>query len=131
MNKKQVNEWIPSAKTAVEEFGIAKSGKVDNRFRGYISSFGAAVVLGSLKSAAAFLADDGGSEIKRSLLICAMYKIIKGETAESAKVFDYICNHDNRQTKEDFINASIALKLSLNYFELVKNKKDTGKKGEA
>ena len=48
MNKKQVNEWIPSAKKAVEEYGIAKNGMVDNKFRGYISSFGAAVILGSL-----------------------------------------------------------------------------------
>ena len=119
MNKKQVNEWIPSAKKAVEEYGIAKNGEVDNKFRGYISSFGAAVILGSFKSAAAFMANKGESNVERNLLIRAMYKIINGEDISSEEVFRYICKNNNRKTKEDFINASSALKLSLNFFEIV------------
>ena len=131
MNKKQVNEWIPSAKKAVEEYGIAKNGKVDNKFRGYISSFGAAVILGSFKSAAAFMAHKGESNVERNLLIRAMYKIINGEDISSEDVFRYICKNNNRRTKEDFINASIALKLSLNYFEIAKNNNAAGTEGEA
>lgn len=131
MNKKQVNEWIPSAKKAVEEYGIAQNGKVDNKFRGYISSFGAAVILGSFKSAAAFMAHKGESNVERNLLICAMYKIINGEDISSEDVFRYICKNNNRRTKEDFINASIALKLSLNYFEIAKNNNAAGTEGEA
>lgn len=131
MNKKQVNEWIPSAKKAVEEYGIAENGKVDNKFRGYISSFGAAVILGSFKSAAAFMAHKGESNVERNLLICAMYKIINGEDISSEEVFRYICKNNNRRTKEDFINASIALKLSLNYFEIAKNNNAAGTEGEA
>lgn len=131
MNKKQVNEWIPSAKKAVEEYGIAQNGKVDNKFRGYISSFGAAVILGSFKSAAAFMAHKGESNVERNLLIRAMYKIINGEDISSEEVFRYICKNNNRRTKEDFINASIALKLSLNYFEIAKNNNAAGTEGEA
>ena len=59
MNKKQVNDWILPAQKAIIECGIAENGKVDSAFRGQISSFGAAVVMGSLKSAVAFFADDG------------------------------------------------------------------------
>ena len=55
MNKKQVNDWILPAQKAIIECGIAENGKVDSAFRGQISSFGAAVVMGSLKSAVAFL----------------------------------------------------------------------------
>ena len=84
-------------------------------------SFGAAVVMGSLKSAVAFFADDGSANVKRSKLISAIYYIIsQGKIAEPKIVFDYICQHDNRQTKDQFINASIAIKLAMNFFDIGK-----------
>ena len=78
MNKKQVNDWILPAQKAIVECGIAKNGKIDSAFRGQISSFGAAVVMGSLKSSVAFFADDGSAQVKRSKLITAMYFVISG-----------------------------------------------------
>lgn len=128
MNKKKVNDWILPAKRVIEECGIAQNGKVDNTYRGYISSFGAAVVMGSLKSAVAFFADDGNAKEKRSQLLIAMYSVIKNKTPVSSvkpfQVFEYVCKNDNRHTKEDFINASIAIKLALNFFERVNDEKD-------
>lgn len=123
MNKKQVNDWILPAQKAIVDCGIAVNGKVDSSFRGQISSFGAAVVMGSLKSAVAFFADDGSAQVKRSKLIKAIYYIVKGENVKPKEVFYYICDHDNRQTKEQFINASIALKLALNFFDMGKGEK--------
>lgn len=125
MNKKQVNDWILPAKQAIIDCGIAENGKVNSAFRGQISSFGAAVVMGSLKSAVAFFADDGKAKVPRSKLILAIYQVIKKETIKEPEVvFQYICDHDDRQTKEKFINASIAIKLALNFFELVTDKAD-------
>ena len=125
MNKKQVNDWILPAKQAIIDCGIAENGKVNSAFRGQISSFGAAVVMGSLKSAVAFFADDGKAKVPRSKLILAIYQVITNKTIEDPEVvFQYICKNDNRQTKEKFINASIAIKLALNFFELVTDKAD-------
>ena len=132
MNKKQVNDWIYPAQKAIIECGIAENGKVDSAFRGQISSFGAAVVMGSLKSTVAFFADDGDAKVSRSKLIIAIYYIITGKRAKKPKdVFEYICENDNRQTKEQFINASIAVKLALNFFDMGKgDSKEKGRNGE-
>lgn len=128
MNKKQVNNWILPARKAIVECGISENGKVDSSFRGQISSFGAAVVMGSLKSAVAFFAKDGEAKVLRSRLITAIYYVITGIKAEPNEVFDYVCDNDDRQTKEQFINASIAIKLALNFFDLGKSEKDADKK---
>ena len=87
--------------------------------------------MGSLKSAVAFFADDGDAKVPRSKLIIAIYYVITGKITEKPKaVFDYICKNDNRQTKEQFINASIAIKLALNFFDMGKGEKTDKKNGE-
>lgn len=128
MNKKRVNDWIVTAKDAIDKCGISESGKVKKGFRSQIASFGAAVVMGSLKAAVAFFVEQGQAEVDRSKLIVAMYYIISnGETLSPVQIFEYICaQNDDAKTKEEFIDASIALKLALNLFELVDDKKDSG-----
>lgn len=120
MNKKRVNDWILLAKEAIVKFGISNErGQVVKTFRGQISSFGAAVVMGSLKSAVAFFSSDGESSVERTNLVKAMYYVIEKKEAEPNDVFEYICKQDTDQTKEKFIDASLAVKLALNFFELV------------
>lgn len=120
MNKKRVNDWILPAKKAIEMFGISNDkGQVVKTFRGQISSFGAAVVMGSLKSAVAFFADKGEATVDRTQLVRAMYYIVEKKEAKPEEVFEYICKNDDIQTKEKFIDASLAIKLALNFFELV------------
>ena len=128
MNKKRVNDWIVPAKTAIEKFGISKDGKVEKSFRGQISSFGAAVTMGSLRAAVAFFSEQGQAEVDRSKLIVAIYYIISnGKTLSPIQIFEYICaQNDDAKTKEEFIDASIALKLAMNLFELVTTKKGSG-----
>jgi len=83
MNKKRIDNWILIAKEALNEIGIAQDGTINKNFRGQISSFGAAVVMGSLKSAVAFFVEQGQAEVDRSKLIQAMYYcILKGENPE-------------------------------------------------
>ena len=126
MNKQRVNDWIPSAAEALEVAGIAQNGKVDSKFRGQISSFGAAVTMGSLKSAAAFFAKQGGAAVPRERLLTAMYYVITGEEKKPNEVFLKICNHDDHYMREQFVDAAIALKLAMNLYELV----EEGKKNE-
>lgn len=123
MNTKRVNEWILPAKNALETLGIAKDGKVDKTFRGQISSFGAAVVMGSFRSAVAFFAEQGGASVARENLIKAMYLVITGEEKEPKDILRVVCEtkeNELKELKEKFIDASVALKLAMNFFELIK-----------
>ena len=133
MNKRRIDRWIPYAKEAIEVTGIAKGTVVDKTFRAQISSFGAAVVMGSLKASVAFFTDDGGASVERSKLLGAMdYVIRKGEGEEKpalkkpGQVLEDVCRDDSAQKKEQFIDAAIAIKLALNFFELTENKAKDG-----
>ena len=120
MNKKRVNEWILPARQAIIANGIPENGVIDKTFRGQIATFGAAVVMGSLKSAIAFFAEQNKSSVDRPKLIKAMYPIITDEEAETTQeVFRYVCDNYSYELVEKFTDASIALKLAFNFFELV------------
>ena len=124
MNKQRVNDWIAPAAEALEKSGIAENGKVDPKFRGQISTFGAAVTMGSLKAAPAFFSKQGSAAVPRELLLKAMFYVISGETAEPNKVFAYICDHDDVHTRDQFVDAAIALKLAMNLYDMGKEEKD-------
>lgn len=140
MNKNMVNNWIAPAVKALKYTGIANDkDEIVKTFRGQISTFGTAVVMGSLKSAVAFFSGDSKSDVTRENLLRAMYYIIQGfESEDQIKdikgydVFKYVCDNDTAQTKELFINASIALKLAMNFYTLVptKEKNKRGENGE-
>ncbi len=126
MNKNRVNNWLLPAREAIVKCGISKDGKAVNKtFRGQISSFGAAVVMGSLQSAVAFFADKGGASVQRDKLIEALYFIINdGEKKSAVEVFSWL-SESKEDLKDQFEDASIALKLALNFFELTEEKEKT------
>ena len=126
MNKNRVNNWLLLAREAIVECGISEDEKTVNKtFRGQISSFGAAVVMGSLKSAVAFFADKGGASVQRDKLIEALYFIINnGDKKSAVEVFSWVCE-SKVNLKEQFEDASIALKLALNFFDLTEEKEKT------
>ena len=119
MNKKRVDGWILKAKDAIEKSGISENGKVEKGFRGKISSFGAAMVTGSFKSAVAFFVDKGDSGVNRQLLLVAIYYVIHEQIVTPQKVLEYVCANDNKEVREQFLDAAIAIKLALNFYELV------------
>jgi len=124
MNKKRVNEWILPARQAIIDNGIPENGVIDKTFRGQIATFGAAVVMGSLKSAIAFFAEQNKSSVDRPKLIKAMYQIITDEEAETTQeIFQYVCDNYSYELIEKFTDASIALKLAFNFFLLVDDPK--------
>lgn len=122
MNKKRVNQWINNAKEALIDLEIASSdGKIEKTFRGQISSFGAAVVMGSFKSAVAFFSEQGGASVEREKLVQAMYLVITGERKKTKEILEIVCAKNDSELKElqeQFIDASIALKLAMNFFHL-------------
>ena len=129
MNKKSINDNIGIAYDALRECKIAEGNKINKTFRGQISTFGAAVTMGSLLPAIAFFSDDGGSSVKRTKLLNAIYYVIKKSKNENVSannlnvtdLFKYVrsCKENEDQCKEDVLNAAIALKLAMNMYELI------------
>ena len=123
MNKKRVDEWLLRAKEAIVNVGIPKeNGKVDKNYRGQIASFGASVVMGSFKSAVAFFSSKGECKVDRPKLIQAAYYVITdGVVKDPKEIFEEICRLNGaelKKMKDDFIDASVAVKLALNFFDL-------------
>ena len=138
MNKKQVEIYLPLAikaltdesrgaceiRTKVKEKDSGEekwTNQIQKTYRGQISAFGAAIVMGSFKSAVAFFSEDGGGKVKRSELLRAMYWIVHQEWKKVDLIFREIAalaEPKLSQEKDAFINASLALKLAMNAFEL-------------
>ena len=77
MSMQRINSWIAYGKEALHEIGIAEDGKIVKTFRGQISSFGAAVSMGNLKSAVAFFSEQAGASVPRENLLCAIWFVLK------------------------------------------------------
>ena len=111
MNRNKIDKMIPSAYIALEKAGIAKNGKIDNGFRGQISSFGAAATMGSIESAVCFFSKQGNAELPREKLLSAIQMLLEDNLLE------YI--QKNRGTaKERILEAAVALKLAMNLYEI-------------
>ena len=130
MSIQRVNEWIIYGKEALSVLEIAKNGEIEKTFRGQISSFGAAVSMGNLKSAVAFFSQQANSAVARDQLLRAIcYVLQRAEGKErndihtneikTDKIFDYVCEHDCVMLKNKFLDASVAIKLAMNLFKLV------------
>lgn len=122
MNKNTVNQEIHIAYETLEEVGIASNGKINKTYRGQISSFGAAVTMGSLLSAITFFSQDGKSEVSRSKLMEAILIVLRkrGIADESdKKLFEFVEKIEEEEIKEEILNIAIALKLAMNLYELV------------
>lgn len=141
MNKKAVEKYLPLAIEALNDpqckiqdknSDESFSGKISKTYRGQISSFGAAVTMGSFKAAVAFFSNKAGSSVEREQLVRAMYYIVKtfeneNKKAEhwkdAPKIAEEIIKTPQENIpalKEKFINASLALKLAMNAFDLYK-----------
>ena len=126
MNKRKVEALLPQALAALNDTHcrIVENNKISKTYRGQISSFGAAITMGSFKAAVAFFSvkADNGTGVDRSRLIAAMNFIVHGQWKDPSDILKNILNLSGNQLNEEreaFINAALALKLAMNAFELV------------
>ena len=151
MNKKKIEKMLPVALKVLQEdkCGIKdeKTGKINKSYRSAISSFGAAVTMGSFRAAVSFFSADaekGDSGISRSLLLRAMDHVVNpkkvwSEKSKAKEEVQAIVIHtldtrtDIRKMQDDYLHAAVALKLAMNAFDMSENqdnKKDkTGSGG--
>lgn len=140
MNRK-IDKLIPDAIAALKDTNncrISEDGAtIKSAYRAAISSFGAAITLGSLKAAVAVFtkdADGGDAGIKRSELLRAIHFLVSGEWISAEEVFKAVIDESNtsaneRSLRHRFINAAVALKLAMNAFELTKKENTGGGEG--
>lgn len=135
MNKNIIDESIPYAYEALKN-RIAKNNQICKTYRGYISSFGAAITMGSLLSAVAFFSteksekENNKSSVSRKKVIEVVLDVLKKRNSniKENRLYDYVINaKDEMIVKEEIINAAIAVKLAMNLFELVKEEGSNGK----
>lgn len=128
MNKSEINRLLPDAYDVLKQTGIAnEKNQIEKTYRGYISTFGAAVYGGSLLAAIAFFTDQGDADCDRTKLMQALHLLVvpKGENGTGQDFFTFIRKqiqqNGEAQWKERVINAAIALKLAMNLYKLVKD----------
>ena len=136
MNKRVVDSWLNIAYNAIEKCGISemKDGVkcIQRTYRSQISNFGVAVTMGSIKSAVAFFSQQGKAVADRPKLLQAMCFIISnGDILTPDEIFKWLCSQDQSEVREKFINASVALKLAMNFYKLLPEKNsDNAQKGD-
>lgn len=122
MNKKIINDEIAIAYEAIIENKIVDGqGQVQKTFRGQITSFGASIIMGSLLPAIAFFYDSEKSTVDRKKVLDAVYYILQARQKigqDEKNLFEYAKKHQE-ESKEEILNASIALKLAINLFKLI------------
>lgn len=136
-NKIRTDSYIPEAIKALEACDIAKDGKIDSSYRGQISSFGAAVTIGSFKQAVAFFAQDaksGDSKINRSDLILAIDYVINPGKYTEEKITNKkdkinVIKEDILKMKDPaelkalenrYLDAAVALKVAMGVYDMGK-----------
>lgn len=120
------DEMIIKAIGILNKVGIVKTDEKNNNqeyieksFRSQISSFGAAVEMGSLLSAVAFFSNKGGSDTDRPKLMQAIYMLItNNEESNEKSLLMHVKDNNTAETKRDVIDAAVALKLAMNAYEL-------------
>ncbi len=133
MNKNEINRLLPVAYDVLKQTEIAnEENQIKKTYRGYISTFGAAVSGGSLLAAIAFYSDRGDAGEDRTKLMKALYHLVepKEQARKQQDFFTFIKGkilQDGRIDvqkeavwKENTINAAIALKLAMNLYTLDK-----------
>lgn len=136
MNKRKVEALLSIALDVLDKCGIKnEDGSISKVYRGYISTFCASITMGNLKMAVAFLsADTDSTKGERDKLLCAVHYILNKEDFDNnirptAKhITNTILKITDKETlyrlKEDYINASLAIKSVLAAFDLNKDKEE-------
>lgn len=125
MNKATINRELPFAYDAISECGISEDNKtVQKTYRGLVSSFGAAVTMGSLEAAVCYFSDNGNSDVNRSALTDAILKILKkdGKVKQTCETLYEYASSKASDREENIVNAAIALKFAMNLYTLTKGK---------
>jgi CRISPR-associated protein Cmr5 len=125
---KNIEKILPSAIKAVEDKVISKN-EVPKEFNGYISSFGASVIMSGLLPTLVFFSQEGKSKGNRKSVIEAIEQILNAEysglLSSNRKLLNTVKDNLSNRAKierlqEKILEAGIALKLAIRIFPKAK-----------
>lgn len=117
--KKRLENYIEAAILLLPESGIVKNNIIENKYSGYISSFGAAVINNGFVPAYMFYNKDSD----HNKLLTSILSIIKStEESSSSNLLGYY----NEKQKSEYalqkiMDAATALKLTIRTYKLEKS----------
>ncbi len=137
---KRIDELIPKAIEAINRNKIPGANNiVPNEYKGYIDTFGASIVQNGLEPAIIFFETAGGKEddsitsdrekqgiyANRNKLMKAILDVIQGiEKGKPSTLFEYVTlqkkRMDEKQIRQQVVDAAIAVKLALRTFAIQK-----------
>ena len=127
---RNIEKLIPAAINAVNT-KMAKDGKVNSAYKGYISSLGAGIIQSVLLPTLAMYKGNEDSDKKKAntgCLLDAIFEVIKTTpstiTNDEDDLFSYALRASQQQNNcqvviDKVLNASIAIKLAIRTFKLV------------
>jgi len=121
MNKR-IDSLIPKAIEAVKNIQDEMKGKkLPSEYKGYVSSFGAAVLQSGLKAAIAFYESKSSSSVQnKKPLMLAILELVtdKKPDKNNDSLLEYVIKNDSLELKDEILDAAAALKLAINTFEM-------------
>lgn len=131
MQNNRIEKLLPVAYDALKNNGtIVKGNEIEKALRGQISSFGAAILTGSLASAVAFYSNQGHAKTPRQALLDVIFQILKEgkllhvkdqdaiKSGDVQDLKDLVLASEDPELQEKITDASIAIKLAMNFFTL-------------
>jgi CRISPR-associated protein Cmr5 len=123
MSKKRIEKLIPEVmKVLHQEF---PEGVIPSAYNGYISSFGASIMQsGLLPTLALFEKKDAPTKEDKSKLTSIIAKVL--DVKGNITLLEWVLNskEDQKYLKEQILDISVAIKLSIRTFKLDKGNKD-------
>jgi CRISPR-associated protein Cmr5 len=126
MNK-NISKYIETA-MAVLNTEVSSNGKLKKEYKGYISSLGASMIMSGLVPTLAFYASkENSAKAQRWKVLDWIFNVLRSSDRYSnvnatISLFQYSLqeNADVKTLEKDIQDVSIALKLCIRTFELVK-----------
>lgn len=122
--KKQVEKYLPAAIDIIVEVEIANEKlEVENKFNGYFSSLGAAIVQSGLIPALAFFSNENSEASReRAKILKAIYKLVVVDEGQipARALLDYAIKSNDIKLTSKIIDATVALKLATRTYNLKK-----------
>ena len=123
MSKKSIEKQIPKAMKVLNK--VFTNGVVPSSYNGYISSFGASVIQsGLLATIALFENQNAKTQEKKELLTNLILQVLDDTKTEKDTLLEYVLNNGKNKLKQQILDISIAIKLSIRTFKLDKGKKN-------
>jgi CRISPR-associated protein Cmr5 len=121
--KKKMQDSIVHALSVITKVGMLENGKLPNEYKGYISSYGAAVGQSGLLPATMFFSEKPAqnpkltdTKLRRTKLMRAIYAVLKKEEPSTNEhvLLNYAkLNYTNRTEIQNILNAAVALKMAM------------------